>query len=82
MVSTRKSGACQRLAIGRSAAGVPRTYRIARLSRLARLRGVVQALLPRTASRCGGLLNFVMVAVGDRVGLYRTGQYGDASSSR
>jgi hypothetical protein len=76
MVSTRLSGACQRLAIGRSAAGLPRTYRITRSSRLDRLRNGLQAFLPITASRCGGLLNSVMVVVGDRVGLYKTGQYG------
>ena len=75
MVSTSMSVACQRLAIGRSGAGVPRTYRITRTPRLTRLRNVLQAFLPRTASRCGGLVNSVMVAVGDRVGLYKTGQY-------
>jgi hypothetical protein len=75
MASTRLSGACQRLAIGRSTAGVPRTYRITRSSPLDRLRNGLQAFLPSTASRCGGLLNSVMVAVGDRVGLYKTGQY-------
>jgi hypothetical protein len=32
MFAARISGACQRLAIGRSAAGVPRTYRIVRSS--------------------------------------------------
>jgi hypothetical protein len=32
MLVARISGACQRLAIGRSAAGVPRTYRIVRSS--------------------------------------------------
>jgi hypothetical protein len=50
MVLTRMSVARQRLAIGRSSAGVPRTYRIARSSswatRLAGLRTVLQALRP------------------------------------
>jgi hypothetical protein len=36
MVAARMSSACQRLAIGRSAAGVPRTYRIVRSSPWAR----------------------------------------------
>ena len=86
MVSTRMSVACQRLAIGRSAAGFARTYRITRTSRLTRLRNVLRAFLPRTASRFGELLNSVMVAVGDRLGMYKTGQYsaqpGDDSPSR
>jgi hypothetical protein len=77
MVSTRMSVACQRLAIGQSAAGVARTYHITRTSRLTRLRNALQAFLPRTASRCGGLLNSVMVAAGDRLGT-GPGQYGDA----
>jgi hypothetical protein len=35
----------------------------------------VQAFLTRAASGCGGLLNSVMVVVGDKLGLYKTGQY-------
>jgi hypothetical protein len=79
MVSTRMSVARQRLAIGQSAAGVPRTYRITRsapwATRLVGLRHGLQAFLPRTASRGGGVLNAAMVAAGDRLGLYKTGQY-------
>ena len=35
----------------------------------------VQALLAEAASACGALLNSVMVVLGDRFGLYKTGQY-------
>ena len=58
------------LAFGTSAAGVPRTYRIVPVKRR-----VVHAFLARSASGGGGLLNSVMVLVGDRLGLYKTGQY-------
>jgi hypothetical protein len=35
----------------------------------------VRAILGEAASGCGGLLNSVMVVLGDRFELYRTGQY-------
>jgi hypothetical protein len=38
-------------------------------------RRVVHAFLARSASGCGCLLNTVMVFVGDKLGLYKTGQY-------
>jgi hypothetical protein len=35
----------------------------------------VRAFLAEAASGCGRLLNSVMVVIGDRFGLYKTGQY-------
>jgi hypothetical protein len=35
----------------------------------------IWAFLAQVVSDCGGLLNSLMVAIGDRVGLYKTGQY-------
>jgi hypothetical protein len=70
MVAARHSAAHQALACGTSAAGVPRTYRIVPAKRR-----VVHEFLARSASGCGGLLNAVMVLVGDKLGLYKTGQY-------
>ncbi len=70
MVAARLSALHQPLAFGTSAAGVPRTYRIVPVKRF-----VVHAFLARSASRCGTLLNSVMVLVGDKLGLYKTGQY-------
>jgi hypothetical protein len=49
----------QRLAISRSAAGVPRTYRIVRPRLLDRRLGEV-------ASSLGGALNSALVVLGDR----------------
>jgi hypothetical protein len=34
----------------------------------------VPALVGKAARLCGGLLNSVMVVIGDRLGLYKTGQ--------
>jgi len=70
MVTARYSALHQPLALGTSAAGVPRTYRIVPVKRR-----VVHAFLVRSASGGGGLLNSVMVLVGDKLGLYKTGQY-------
>jgi hypothetical protein len=70
MVAARLSAVHQPLAFGTSAAGVPRTYRIVPVKRR-----VVHAFLARSASACGGVLNSVMVLVGDKLGLYKTGQY-------
>ena len=71
MIGARTNGARQHLPIGRSAAGVPRTYRM-----LAVKRSVVHTFLARAASDCGSVLNSIMVVVGDKLGLYKTGQYG------
>lgn len=38
-------------------------------------RSKAQAILAEAASGCGSLLNSVMVVIGDRFGLYKTGQY-------
>jgi len=70
MVVARLSAVHQPLACGTSAAGVPRTYRIVPVKRR-----VVHAFLARSASACGGLLNSVMVLVGDKLGFYKTGEY-------
>lgn len=70
MVAARLSAVHQPLAFGTTAAGVPRTYRIVPVKRR-----VVHAFLARSASACGGLLNCVMVLVGDKLGLHKTGQY-------
>jgi hypothetical protein len=70
MVTARHTAVHQPLALGTSAAGVPRTYRIVPVKRR-----VVHEFLARSASGCGGLLNSVMVVVGDKLGLYTTGQY-------
>jgi hypothetical protein len=42
-------------------------------------RGIAQARLGEAARSCGGLLNSVMVVVGDHCGLYKTGQYSSDS---
>jgi hypothetical protein len=70
MVAAPHSAVHQPLAFGTSAAGVPRTYRIVPVKRRS-----VHAFLDRSARACGGLLNAVMVLVGDKLGLYKTGQY-------
>jgi hypothetical protein len=70
MFAARMSAVHEPLAFGTSAAGVPRTYRIVPVERR-----VVHAFLARSASGCGCLLNTVMVFVGDKLGLYKTGQY-------
>jgi len=70
MVTARYSALHQPLALGTSAAGVPRTYRIVPVKRQ-----VVHEFLARSAGGCGDLLNSAMVFVGDKVGLYKTGQY-------
>jgi hypothetical protein len=70
MVAARMNAECQRLAIGRSAAGVPRTFR-----RLPAKHHTVRAFLARPVGASGSLLNSVMVAIGDKLGLYKTGQY-------
>ena len=57
----------ERLAIGRSTAGLPRTYRTLR-SKHRRLRD----LLRETVSACGALLKSVVV----RFGLHKTQRYG------
>jgi len=38
-------------------------------------RSEVPVFLAKAASGCGGLLNSVMVVIGDKLGLYKTGQY-------
>jgi hypothetical protein len=35
----------------------------------------VRVFLAKAASGCGGLLNSLMVIVGDKLGIYQTGQY-------
>ena len=35
----------------------------------------VRAFLAKAASGCGGLLNSLMVILGDKLGIYKTGQY-------
>jgi len=70
MVNARHSALHQPLALGTSSAGVPRTYRIVPVKRR-----VVHEFFARSANGCGGLLNAVMVLVGDKLGLYKTGQY-------
>ena len=70
LMAAPPKAAHQPLTFGTSAAGVPRTYRIVPVKRR-----VVPAFLARSASGCGRLLNSVMVLVGDRVRLYKTGQY-------
>jgi hypothetical protein len=77
MVAARPNAVHQPLACGTSAAGVPRTYRIVPVKRR-----VVHAFLARSAIRCGGLLNSVMVLVGDKLGLYKTGQYSSEPTGR
>jgi hypothetical protein len=83
MISTRWSAACQLLATGRSA---ETPDRMTSNQPLPTKRNRVQAFLAWAASGCGDLLNSVMVAVGDRLGIYKTGQYGvhaeDDSPSR
>jgi hypothetical protein len=66
MVAARRSGACQHLPIGRSAAGVARTYRIVPVKR-----SVVHAFFASAASEYGGLFKSIMVVVGDKLGLYK-----------
>ena len=51
----------QRLAIGRSAAGVPRTYRIVRPR-------LLDSRLGAVASGFGGALNSALVVLGDKFG--------------
>jgi hypothetical protein len=38
-------------------------------------RSSVRAFLVAVANGCGGLLNSILVALGDKLGLYKTGQY-------
>jgi hypothetical protein len=60
----------ERVTIGRSAAGAPRTYRT-----LSVKHHRVREFLGGAARACGSGLNSVMVVVGDRLKLYKTGQY-------
>ena len=62
----------ERLAIGRSTAGLPRTYRTLR-SKHRRLRD----LLRETVSACGALLKSVVV----RFGLHKTQRYGQVAEN-
>jgi D-serine deaminase-like pyridoxal phosphate-dependent protein len=70
MVAARHAAEHQPLVCGTSTAGVPRTYRIVPVKRR-----LVLEFLDRSATRCGGLLNSVMVLAGDKLRLYKTGQY-------
>jgi hypothetical protein len=71
MAAARTRTARQRLAIGRSAAGVPRTYR----TKMHVHRAKVRIFLGEVATSCGGALNSMLVVLGDKFGLYKTGQY-------
>ena len=66
----RRNPIHQPLVFGTSAAGVPRTYRIVPVKRR-----LFHEFVIGTARACGDLVNSVMVRVGDKVGLYKTGQY-------
>ncbi len=59
----------QRLIIGRSATGAPRTYRTLPVKHRR-----VREFLDGAAGACGSVLNSVMLVVDDRLRLYRTGQ--------
>ena len=63
--------------IGRSSAGLPRTYRTLR-SKHRRLR----AFLRDAASGCGEVLKSVIVRLGDRLGLQKTGHYSSEVEER
>jgi len=66
----RRTPIHQPLVFGTSAAGVPRTYRIIPVKRR-----LIHEFVTGSARACGDLVNSVMVRVGDKVGLYKTGQY-------
>ena len=66
----RRNPVHQPLVFGTSAAGVPRTYRIVPVKRR-----LIHEFVIGSARVCGELVNSIMVRVGDRVGLYKTGQY-------
>jgi len=73
----RSGVARQRVPIGRSATGAPRTYRTLRVKHRR-----MRELFGGAASTCGGVLNSVMVRLGDRLGLYKTGQYSSEVKQR
>lgn len=68
-MAARTGIARQRATIGRSSAGVPRTYRTLR-TKHSRMR----TFLGEAAASCRRLLNSVMVVLGDRLGLHKSGQ--------